>query len=76
MNPGATTRPRDVEHGLDVGVADGRQVPDREDPVAEQADVGGPGARASAVDEQAATQDQVEGRQSHAMMTCARRDGH
>ena len=63
-----------VDHRLDVGVGDIGQVPDREDPVAEQADIGGPGACASAVNEQAAAQDQVEGRQCPAMMTCARRE--
>ncbi len=42
MNPGATTRPRDVEDALDLGRIDRAEVADGEDPVAEHADIGAP----------------------------------
>ena len=52
MNPGATTRPAHVEDVATSAVVDRRQVADRQDPVAEHADVGAPSRRPGAVDEQ------------------------
>ena len=61
MNPGVTTRPVDVEDEPDLAVrSTTAEVADREDPVAEDADVGAPARRAGAVDDGPAAEEQVE----------------
>ena len=66
MNPGATTRPVDVEDPLDLGRIDRAEVPDGQDPVAEHADIGAPRWRARAIDDGPAAEQQVEA--GHARM--------
>ena len=60
MNPGATTRPRDVEHGLDLALVDRREVADSQDPVAEDADIGGAAGAPGPVDQGPTAKQQVE----------------
>ncbi len=50
-----------VQHALDPVIVDGSQVADREDPVAEHADIGAPSGGPGAVDDGPAAEQQVEG---------------
>ena len=59
--PGRDDPPADVDDAFDLGRIDGAEVADRQDPVAEHADIGRPTRRAGPVDEEPAAQDEVEG---------------
>ena len=58
--PGRDDAAGDIEHGLDLAVRDRREVADRQDPVAEDADIGRAAGAPGPVDEGPAAKQQVE----------------
>jgi hypothetical protein len=58
--PRGDDAPVDLEDQLDVGRIHGREIPDGEDPVAEDANVGTPGRTAGPVHDGPPAQEQVE----------------